>query len=259
MIKTNRGLETLKPRSKDEMDLVAWRHMEFRKVPNPDPARLKYYENTIASSAASFYRKSKNLCDDLMYEVQDLKTFSYIWTCNFIGLYELPSDENDQNLKLLRTYINQRFNELRKLLWKRSRNVLVHYDEAAIHLTGAPFNQVKLHKITNSDNPPEDYIFKPEPEKVDKDYLIRHRGYEVNSVERRKEAASKALQEGLAKLGHDKMVEVLVEAKENNRIHPDAQKQAAKKLVEHTESCEQCRSLTVKEDKQMSGIEQRGV
>jgi hypothetical protein len=262
MKQINRGPEPIiKARSKDEIDLVVFRHMEFRRVPDPDPVRLQYYESTITSTAATFYRRNRNLCTDSMYEIDDLKTFAYVWTCNFIGLYELPSDAEDQNLKLLRTYIGQRFNELRKLLWKKGRNVFAHYDEAAILLTGAPFKAWPRPRGDFSDGGFNiiDSLSIPEPEPLDQAYLNRHRGYEVNSVERRKEAAAKALQEGLTKLGHDRMIEVLVEAKSNIRIHPDAQKHAAKKLVEHNEQCEQCRSLTVKEDEKVSGVEQRSV
>lgn len=253
-----RGTEPIKVRARDEFELVAFRHSELRRVPNPDPARLEFYEATIASSCANFYRRCKNLCTDSMYEIDDLKSFAYIWTCNYIGLYQLPSDENDQNLKLLRTYLSQRFNELRKLLWKKGKNIFAHYDEASILLTGAPFYQIKQQRIEDlNDFDYIDFISIPEPQPVDQAYLNRHRGYETNSVEKRKENASKALQEGLTKLGHERMLEVLIEASGNVRIHPDAQKYAAKKLKEHAEKCEQCRLLEI--NKEVSGVEQRSV
>lgn len=264
MKQPNRGSgETIKIRARDEFELVAFRHAELRRVPNPDPVRLKFYEPTIASACANFYRRCKNLCDDSMYQIDDLKSFAYVWAINYIGLYQLSSDEGDQNLKLLRTYLNQRFNELRKLLWKKNRNVLIHYDEAAIVLTGTVFNEIPLRQRKAQLLNPEDFsnivdfISVPESQPLDQAYLNRHRGYETNSVEKRKENASKALEEGLAKLGHDKMLEVLIEARDNVRVHPDAQKHAGKKLREHTENCEQCRSLEV--NKEMSGIEQGSV
>lgn len=258
MTKFNREPSLTKIRARDEFDLVAMRHCEFRKVDNPDPVRLEYYEPVIQSASATFFRRSKNLCTDSMFEITDLKSYAYVWACNFIGLYELPSDEGDQNLKLMRTYLQQRFGELRRLLWKKNRNIFVHYDEAAIVLTGAPFYQIKQQRIEDlNDFDYIDFISIPEPQPVDQAYLNRHRGYETNSVEKRKENASKALQEGLTKLGHERMLEVLIEASGNVRIHPDAQKYAAKKLKEHAEKCEQCRSLEV--NKEVSGIEQRSV
>lgn len=258
-----------KARRNDEFDLVAFRHMEFRRVENPDPARLKFYEKTIAATSASFFRKCKNLCMDSMIEVEDLKSYARVWTCNYIGLYELAEDTGDQNLKLLRTYLSQRFNELRNLLWKRGKNIFVHYDEAHIAFCGTPYNaqtrpgtseageeETKNYKLSNYSNRLGTWFSTSETtsDEVDEDYIIKHRGYTSNSVQKRKENASKRLHEELNKLDHDKMIELLTEAKENLRIHPDAQKQAGEKLKEHAETCEKCKSLAIKENEQMARI-----
>jgi hypothetical protein len=123
---TDRGpTPTTKARFKDEFEFVAFRHMEFRRTSNPTSLQLKAYEPIIVATSANFFRKSKNLCMDHMMDIDDLKTYATMWTVNYIGLYELPPDTGDQNFKLLRTYLSQRFNELRGLLWKKGRNILV--------------------------------------------------------------------------------------------------------------------------------------
>lgn len=258
---TERGpAPTAKARCRDEFDLVAFRHMEFRKVDNPDPERLKYYESTITSTSAAFYRKCKNLCADSMIEVEDLKSYARIWTCNYIGLYQLPDDSDSQNIKLLRAYLSQRFNELRKLLWKKGRNIFVHYDEAHIAMCGTPYSPE--NRICDYAPPDElgigDNYYRTlpseDPEVVDKEYVVKKRGYTSNSVEKRKALASKTLQENLDKLGHDRMVEILTEAGENLRIHPDAKKHAIEKLRVHTEECEKCKLAAPKEDEKVARV-----
>ncbi len=239
----------------EDSDLAAFRHTEFRRVPNPSDEKLGSYQWLINQASKEFFTSFQWLCQDHMLDIDDLKTHASIWTCNFIGLYERSELTQTENDKLLHSYLNQRFNEFRIILNNKARNELPSIDAAHIALHGRPYEHRDLGSHPHRgkevmkgggavgcqgawDVAPEREEEGDFGEDLDDD---TKRAIAENAAVRAAVSAQELL-ERLAELGHDKMVEVLTEKMESNRIHPDAQRLAEKMLESHKEGCTSCSS-----------------
>jgi hypothetical protein len=204
----NRGAFATK--KSNDFDLIAFRHYELRKCPNPDPKKLKYYKPVIDIAVNKFYGKNTALLAFKTIDKEDLFTYANIWTINFIGLYELPVRGDDQNKKLLMQYLKQRFYDLVQQL-NRKEEVKLSYSGAAI-----PFLDV-IQNVSDENVTPQ----------LPKKYY------------------SNKLNDKLSNLDHDKMVEVLMDAINNEEINFDARKEASKRLHAHSLACTKCSTLNM--------------
>jgi hypothetical protein len=236
----------------DDFDLVVWRHTEFRRSPNPDRQKLEKYKSTAEKASWKFYRSNQRLCADHMLQVEDL-IFGYalVWTTNYIALYEIPAEralQND-NERLLYTYLTQRFAEFRTSLNRKGRNELPVLDAAFIGLRGRPYDYSnKTSWLTERDEAVQQtrpMLDVDDTDDEDEDYVARHRELDVSSPNARRASATQLLETQLASLPHDEMVSLLTAASENGRIHVDARKEAGRRLRAHVQSCCACTGTVV--------------
>lgn len=108
----------------DNFELVAMRHREFRRSPNPSPVQLRRFQPLAARSAQRFLGLNRALCARHGYEHGDLLSYALVWTISFLGLYfkDARSELPNENEKLLCSYLKQRFAEFRSLLIKKGRS-----------------------------------------------------------------------------------------------------------------------------------------
>src|SRR5579859_3351612 len=75
--------------------MVALRHAEFCRSPNPAPEALKKYEPICARSARSFRRSNEGWCRLAGFEHGDLMTYALCWATIWLGMYERRHSEDD--------------------------------------------------------------------------------------------------------------------------------------------------------------------
>ena len=222
----------------DDFDLIVFRHCELRRVPNPSTNTLLFYRKTQLGAARHFLASNYQFCATVGLELDDLMTYAGIWTCNFHGQYELRADRSMacDNEKLLFRYLQQRFAELRKTLYKRMRSTTVDYDTAAVGLYNRPFTPTPDFEADSAQLSAES-IMAINNEPVEEPAELEERV-------RRARAAAR-LQEALSRLPHDVMVERLAFAKDNDRIAPDARFEARRQLQHHVRGCLSCQASVV--------------
>lgn len=247
----NRGkLPEHKLSNGEDFDLVAFRHTELRRVPNPDPAKLAKYDKIIMRTVWKFYRENSASCKDHMLDINDLKTYALVWTTIFIGLYEgdeAAGSTSNENIRLLYTYLGQRFHDFRDNLMSFQPNRLPALDDAHIGQHGRPYEHgSKLSWESQEpahDDEEDDLIARRRRE------WRRGKNYEIDisvagSSERR-EAATGVLDRLLGEQSHDDMVTLLKEAAESQRTSPDARAEATKRLRHHAKACTPCQELAL--------------
>lgn len=120
----------------DNFELVAMRHRDFRRSPNPTPEKLRSFKPVAEKVAQRFLSLNRDLCLLHGYDHGDLMTYALVWTTNFLGLYARDghSRHSDENAKLLCVHLKQRFAELRTLMFKKGRNCFPDAEQLAINL-----------------------------------------------------------------------------------------------------------------------------
>jgi len=232
----------------EDSDLAAFRHTEFRRVPNPSDEKLGSYQWLINQASKEFFSRDQWRCQNHMLDIDDLKSHAAVWTCNFIGLYERADLTQTENDKLLHAYLIQRFNEFRTILINKGRNELVKTDDAYIALYGhAPAGRMVPRGDSDAGRARDGiYDRLPAPEiEIEEDI---GEGLDddakralAEGVAQRAAGIGQELSDLLSALGHDKMIETLTAAMENDRIHPDARREAEKRLERHKEEgCAHC-------------------
>jgi hypothetical protein len=221
-----------------DFELVAMRHSEFRRVPNPDGSDLAAFKVVCGKAVWKFFKHNTQICADHGYDVGDLLTYAYVWTVNYIGLYDRPEQVFEERERFLCHYLGQRFDELRKQLNKKKRNTLPMLDDAFIAQHGRPFEYTNKSNWfatgdEDQDSPEEAWIAEEE-----KGESPRERSYVKRTADRK--AASAILDERLRGMGHDEMVALLSSAIENDRIHLDARREATRRLRAHATVCKVC-------------------
>ncbi len=233
------AIPTKKMHHKEDFELVAMRHSEFRRVPNPDEADLAEYKVVIDKAVWKFYRKNQQVCHDHGYDVGDLRTYAYIWTVNYMGLYDRPNLVKEERERFLCHYLGQRFAEFHRHLQKKRRNTLPMLDDAFIATHGRPYDYgTKSNWFASSDEDqesPEEAWLAAEGEE---DESPKEKSYVKRTLARKE--ASAVLDEHLMRMDHDQMVLVLSGAVENDRIHLDARREASRRLRAHAARCEKC-------------------
>jgi hypothetical protein len=233
-VPVNRGpIPKHKAHFSDDFELVAMRHNDFRRSPNPTNAELKSFQTVVDKATWWFWKKNGTICGDHGMELEDLKSYAMMWTCNYLGLYRDDAAPRAENEKNLCQYLKQRFVEFRAHLDRKGRNVLPMLDDAYIAMHGRPYEYTNKNEWYTSD-----------PD-ADNDWEIPTEGDEPTGVQRdrtKKEAAA-MLTEKLAGMPHDEMVGTLSAAVENDRIHVDARRAASKKLQGHAKKCSICATV----------------
>lgn len=224
----------------EDLDLAAFRHTEFRRSPDPAPDKFKAYDAVMNRACRRFYRQNKIRCDDHMLTVEDdLKSYAMVWMTNFCGLYELADKSQSENEGLLFTYLMQRFNsDFREGLQCKERSEFAKLDDAYIGTRGQTYDY--SNKASWYGDDPR--IVQGE-EASDEEVEYVDQSTTEGRVEVRIRAAvfGAELDERLSALGHDRMVELLTQAADNDRIHPDARAEAQKRLDAHVASCDACK------------------
>lgn len=250
----------------NNFELVCMRHMEFRRVPNPKLAELMQYIPVMKKAIKNFLDINGNLCARHVIDFDDLMTYTQVWTCNFLGLFKIQRPTRNDNERLLSNYLKQRFAEFSQMLKKKGRNCLPDFETVAITMTG----MVYFGRGKNGSNyTPElealeatfDEMHEAEQElevggldemdelgllTLDEPLVESEMSAEDEAQERRlsdaarRKWAQKELATELAKLPHDKMVEMLAGAVQNASLCYDARAEAQKQLRLHREKCQPC-------------------
>ena len=219
-----------------DFELVAMRHSEFRRAPNPPAWKLKAYRPVAEKAAKKFHRKNQMLCQDHLLEVGDLTTYAQLWTVNYIAMYEIDGVHSGENGRFLAQYLGQRFSEFQRHLKKKSRNMLPMLDDAYIAAHGRPYEYTNKNEwfAAENDGPASAWVTAEDPDDED--------GPEETAEdrERTRRGAVTYLEAKLASMPHDEMVALLVGAVESDRIHVDARKEASRRLRAHAVSCSGC-------------------
>lgn len=252
----NRGAE---PEHKlsymDEEFLVAIRHNETRRAPNPEPAKFVAYDKVMYKAVWTFYKLNNMMCRRWGLGVDDLMQIARTLLVNFCARYEDDLEPQSQNERILYTYLHQRFAEVYAVMGKKERSCFPDADTVCIASTGIPYQSDGMFSEALSG------VFNPEsePEKIDVDHRDRNRKLDCSNPTKRKASAAKMLKEGLGAMDHDRMVETLTFAAQNILIAHDARRHAAKLLREHAAECPDCytgsESLGVDEDEESTGVD----
>jgi len=228
-------IPTHKANSAEDFDAVAMRHSEFRRVPNPPAAKLRGYSDVIGKTSWKFYRWNTQACQDHGLDIDDLKSYASVWTCNYIGMYEIATNPEGENKRFLSNYLQQRFQEFRKQLDKRSRNTLPTLDEAFIAQHGRPYEYTQKSDWLAGD--PTDPVSEWNVADDGEEGEVEGRS---EGVRGRRKRHSTELHDRLAGMPHDDMVAALSMAIESDRIHMDARRAASKHLQAHAKKCQDC-------------------
>ena len=210
-----------------DFELVAMRHSEFRRAPDPAPGKLESYRVAIDKAVWKFYRTNTMRCQDNLLGVDDLRTYAQVWAVNYIALYETAGASKEDNERFLFQYLGQRFTEFRKILDKKNRNVLPMLDDAFISMHGRTYDYANKAAWYTAGGEEGGEIEAPEADEEDGDVRCPCK-------------PQLGLDAQLDALDHDKRVEVLRGAVENDRIHPEARREASKRLRAHALNCNQC-------------------
>ena len=209
----DRGEAPAGVRFNDDPELVAMRHREFRQVANL-PAHVYQdpdYQRIISWYCGRFYRSNLRLCQCAGYDVDDIKTYAWLYLTNFYGRWRhldkgVHDDKGYGNGKMFCSYLQQRlYSDLKPLLIRKSRNIVIDAETAELG-TNVEFRA--QYDDGDSDGRAVQVAVRMEPE-VDIDELI-------------------------SDLSHDEAIEVLEGAIE--RGVPGAQRQ----LAAHRADCLEC-------------------
>lgn len=233
-IPVNRGPEpTKKLHYEDNFELVSMRHREFRRVPNPNPRTLHQYKRIAEQACYRFVNMNQQLCRRNCLLVEDLMSYAQVWTCNYLGLYQVAVETANDNVRKLRAHLKQRFAEFAGMVRKKERNCFPSPDTVQIALLGKSVDENHRVEGFSTDPTIEDG--------VDVNYVKRHRELDTSDANTRRVSAATILTRLLQNLPHEKMVQTLDEASKNPSIAPNARAEAAKQLRSHQKICRICR------------------
>jgi len=258
----------------DNFEMVAMRHREFRRVPNPPPEELASYDSIINKAVARFLRVNQIICARHGLEASDLKTYAQVWACNYIGLYKVAAPTNHDNERKLYAHLSQRFGNFIEVFLRKEANCVVDSDTACTALYGRPAARIRTRRSGAIDPTlleplglsEEGLQEEPEVEAGDEplgdalvwempDYTQLAEEEQVHDLKKRRVTAKKALAEALAAMDHETLIRVLTEASENRFICYDAQAEARRQLRLHAITCQSCSSAEVEVQDQLPGEE----
>lgn len=204
-----------------DFELVSMRHCEFRRVPNPSKADLTHYKGVIERTAWAFLRSNYDLCAGHGLEIGDLVTYAQVWTCNYLGLYVVPSPTNNDNEKKLHYHLMQRFSNFRDLLYQKGKGIFVTPEDASI----ASGREEEIDATPDT----AALAFGVDAD-VDEVYRARHCQIDTTSEDNRRRSAATLLDQHLDKLTHEQKVAALSQVVESQFVNYDAKREAARRL-----------------------------
>lgn len=232
----------------DNFELVSMRHNEFRRVPNPETGHLLQYKPVMEKACYRFVNMNPDTCRRHCLQIEDLMTYAMVWTTNYIGLYEVANPTNNDNERKLSRHLKQRFSEFADMIRKKERNCIPSADAASVAMAGVPVRAVIQSDAGDGDGGCH-YELAVDPfteEEIDSDYVRRHN--ELGNLEDavgRRSAAATVLAKNLNKLPHDRLLEVLQGAADNQALCPDTKAEAARQLRLHRRNCETCSGVKI--------------
>lgn len=105
----------------DNFEDVYLRHSIFRRSPNMKDDALEPYMGIIKQAARKASFKWKNVFQGMGFGEGDLMTAGMVHTLSFLHNYA-HADDQIENIKTLRTFLEQRFGEMAKITYKKALN-----------------------------------------------------------------------------------------------------------------------------------------
>jgi hypothetical protein len=245
----------------DSFELVAMRHAEFRKVPNPSTEDYAAYEKVISKAVNRFLYINTKICRRHGLDFGDLKTYAQIWTANFLGLYKVADPQNNDNERKLYAHLCQRFGNFVEVLLKKERSCIPDLQTTSVALFGRPYEAPSTtgsragqlywdegdHEALEVSEADAEATFAETtyaelsvPASSDYSLVEEEEQEQKVSDAKRRTLAQKALKAEFAKLDHDTLVTLLTEAVGNGALCFDARTEARKQLRLHTAGCASC-------------------
>lgn len=247
---------------RDDEFLVAIRHTEFRRAPNPDPERFAHYKATMEKTSWAFLRLNFELCARHGVGIDDIMTHARCYVVNFCTRYETPEEVFHDNERKCYAYIRQRLNsDFLPILRKKERSMIPDAETVSIGLYGRPFFGRSWFTHGQDHVGPEVSLGMEEEDVEDEDYVRRHRLLDTSTPAARRASAAAMLRELLAGMPHDAMVEALRGASENLVLDSVTRREAARQFGLHAKGCSTCPAsgdLGVEEDEELPGEDARG-
>jgi len=127
--------------AKDDFDLRVLRHRDFHRVPNPAPHRLESYKKMMEYELVTFVYRNQDLCRNIGFDVDDLRTYAQVWVSIFIGRDEIKAEEgrdtHAENQKKARSYVRQRLFEMSELIRRKRDQAIQTVSAEWYSVTGA--------------------------------------------------------------------------------------------------------------------------
>lgn len=214
----------------DDFFLIAARHTEFRRAPNLSAEQIATYTGVVQRGCRTFAARNGKLLALHGYEVQDLETFAWIWTHNFVHGSEVQTT-GDDNQRLLTKALRDQFFFFFTKLQLAQRAQFPDPDTVHICLRGQIFDE--NHDIEKySSDPRLDAM----PAGVQEDS-------DEAAEARRRKAKAKILKQNLEALPHDTMIEKLKEQAESVQRDYSTRREARRLLLAHAKTCEMCAGM----------------
>jgi hypothetical protein len=237
-IPVDRGVRPLKkPYYRDDFEAVSMRHSEFRKVPNPPEAELQKYDKVINNCCLNFQKwgRNRSLMERNQMGIEDLKTYAQVWACSYLGLYKVQKETVNDNVRKLTAFLRQRFAEFAQTLQRKELSCLPSPDTVHVALRGGPFESENVDEWLSTDIRGTGTV-----EETDENWKRKHAQIDISSAAARNQSAKKMLENYLQGLPHDKMIEILENASENEALCHTAHSEARKRLRLHRQQCSIC-------------------
>lgn len=237
--------------------LVPLRHTEFRRAPNPSPAKYAQYKDILDRAAYMFYGQNERLCERQVTSRDDIKSFAYFCLVGFCAHYERPEPIGDENERLLTAYLKQRLAELRKS-WLTKFMAQVDDVPLVVHNYGGTFDpssargerEEVLESVTNIDEldlSHRENRFVDADVELDGDFALDnvasdegHRLVSEAEEEEHQNRAKVRLQKALAAMPHDQLVQTLNAVINDENQGREARKMATRQLMLHSRRCPKC-------------------
>jgi hypothetical protein len=238
----------------DEDFLVCVRHTALRRSPDAPIEKFAKYDKVMHKACWNFYNLNIDACRRWGMSVEDLRTNAMVMLNIFCAQIENEDRDDAHNEKTLYVWLRQRFAETFKIQIQKGRSNTPDADTVAISLLqqpyrgwmdfekdGTPSPIIEEGAMSTYSGSLSHFYDRQDNESDDEDYKKRNRKLDTSNPTARKRSASKLLNESLEAMGHDKMVETLGFAHQNILIHPDASREAGKRLKEHVLGCGTCK------------------
>lgn len=230
-------------RAVDDFELVAMRHKELRRAPNPPRGALDKYIKILENICWNFIKLNSTLCSAVGMEHGDLMSYAMVYATTFIGLYEKKDGSEDENKRLLTMYVRQKLSALKRLSFDKMRSCTPDMETVDIGAYGEAFVSRKKERAHRVDM--EGYLDGARVRNQELASLATESSDVSEYVERAKEvpgplemAASTALRERLDSMEHDQLVAALKKHAKNR--DEDVAEVAMRHLRLHNKNCVIC-------------------